>query len=227
MASTGEKILDELLSNVQRSFREDRTILSFGEYFQLVADAPKRQLRSSAQYQVDMLDYFGWEERDLPTGQIRRAKLFDAEFADGEFFVAGQEAVVQNIYRCLCNFAREGRVNKLILLHGPNGSAKSSIVRCMMAGMEEYSRPAGRRGVQLQLDLPVGAACPRDSIGFGAPRRAKGAGDSFAYLPAESIDARVPCLMRDHPLFLLPQPQRAKLLDQLVPDAIDPTKEEA
>ena len=62
------------------------------------------------------------------------------EFVRGEGRVAGQEEVQWDVYRCLANFAREGRVNKLILLHGPNGSAKSSFVRALMMGLDAYSR---------------------------------------------------------------------------------------
>ena len=140
MGGDSERVLGDLFDDVRRSFLEDRTILSFREYFDLVMEEPRRQLRSSAQYVVDMLDHYGRNELELPTGKVTRFKVFDAPFAAGEGRVAGQELVQMDLYRILANFAREGRVNKLILLHGPNGSAKSSLVRCLMAGLEAYSR---------------------------------------------------------------------------------------
>ena len=43
------------------------------------------------------------------------------------------------VYRLVSNFAREGRTNRLILLHGPNGSAKSTLVACLQRALEHYS----------------------------------------------------------------------------------------
>lgn len=212
-------VLDDLVGDIRRSFLDDRTILSFKEYFDLVLEAPDRHLRSSAQYLVDMLHHFGQEELDLPAGKVTRFKLFDAPFADGDRRVAGHEAVQEQLYRALANFAREGRVNKLILLHGPNGSAKSSMCRAMMAGMEAYARMSEGAMYSYNWIFPSERLSNAERIGFGSTgRRSAAAGDSFAYLPAESIDARVPCEMHDHPLFLIPQSQRTKLLTQLLPE---------
>ncbi len=215
------QLFDSLVADVRKTFFEDRTIMSYQEYFNLVVDAPRRHLRSSAQYLIDMFDHFGREEIDRPTGKVTRFKLFDAPFAGGDGRVSGQELVQEALYRIIANFAREGRVNKLILMHGPNGSAKSSLVRCMMAGMEAYSR------------LPEGAIYsfnwifPSErlgdgKIGFSTLRQVPAeARDSYAYLPAESVDARVPCEMHDHPLFLITQELRRDLLTQLVPGGSD------
>ncbi len=214
---SSDALLSKMASDVQRSFREDRAILSFNEYFDLVVGRPEQFLRSSAQYLVNMLDFFGREERDLAIGKFTRFKLFDAEFTNTEVRVAGQEEVVEDIYRILDNFAREGLVNQLILLHGPNGSAKSSIVRCMMAGLEHYARQPDGAMYRFNWIFPS-EKMSRDSIGFGAENRASIARDSYAYLPPDNIDARVPCEMHDHPLFLIPKTQRETLLGELVPD---------
>ena len=43
-----------------------------------------------------------------------------------------------------CSLA--GAINRLILVHGPNGSAKSTLVGCLCNGAEHYSRlPEGER----------------------------------------------------------------------------------
>ena len=64
--------LETLSSEIKRSFDEDRTILSYAEWFQLLLDAPARNLRSAAQYARDAFDHFGTEERALPQGKILR-----------------------------------------------------------------------------------------------------------------------------------------------------------
>ncbi|MFC1610179.1 serine protein kinase PrkA [Myxococcota bacterium] len=231
-STKSSKLLEDLVADVRTAFVEDRTILSFREYFNLVIEEPERYLRSSAQYLVDMMDHFGRDELELPTGRVTRFKLFDAPYADGEGRVAGQERVQEAVYRILANFAREGRPNKLILLHGPNGSAKSSLFRCIMAGLEAYARLGEGAVYSFNWIIPserlsgggIGFGAkpesPTGGIGFGAKRETPAAaGDSFAYLPADFVDARVPCEMHDHPIFLVPQPMRSKLLAELLPEA--------
>ena len=217
--TASESLLGRLVDEVRTAFRDDRTILSFNEYFSLVVAKPNAHLRSSAQYLVDMFEHFGREELDLPTGKATRFKLFDAPFADGEGRVAGQENIQEQLHRILANFAREGRINKMVVLHGPNGSAKSSIVRCIMSAMEAYSRVPDGALYSFNWIFPSDRMSG-GSIGFGGERKgAQYAGGSYAYLSAEQIDARVPAEMHDHPIFLFPQERRAKLLEELLPES--------
>lgn len=211
-------ILDQLVTQVHDAFRHDRTIMSFREYFAMVVESPQQFLRSSPQYIVDMLHHFGQEEVEHPYGNVVRFKLFDAPFAEGEGRVAGQEPVQEQLYRSIANFAREGRVNKLILMHGPNGSAKSSMVRALMAGMEAYARLPEGAMYSFNWVFPSQSKVGTDRIGFGTRNVPASAGDTYAYLPADSIDARVPCEMHDHPMFLLPQNQRIGVMKQLLPE---------
>src|SRR5215471_40955 len=86
------------------------------------------------------MDHFGADQVPHPSGKIRRFRVFDAAGSEGGIRVAGQEEVQNALYRVLSNFVRAGAVNKLILLHGPNGSAKSTLVASLKRGMEEYSK---------------------------------------------------------------------------------------
>jgi len=74
-----------------------------------------------------------------PRGEATRFNLFDCSWDNGKDSLRGQEEVQASIYRLISNFAREGRTNRLILLHGPNGSAKSTVVACIERAMEHYS----------------------------------------------------------------------------------------
>ena len=199
---------------VQRDFAERRSLLSFDQYLDLFARAPRAQARGAAQYLRDVLDHFGTVETPVPWGKERRFRLFDLAGEGGgpAVRVAGQEEVQAEIYRTLGHFARAGRVNKLVLLHGPNGSAKSSLVAALARGMEAYSR------------LPEGALYRFNWV-FPDPKRVKGGGtvgfgregasaelQSFAHLEGEVLDARLPCPLRDHPLLLVPREERRALL---------------
>jgi len=122
------RFLQDVGSTVSTEFSKNRTLLSFEEYLQLFGGAPKLQARNAAQYLKDAIDSFGTEQVAHPSGPIRRFKIFDSARDGQDVRVAGQEEVQNAIYRLIGNFVRAGRINKLILLHGPNGSAKSSIV---------------------------------------------------------------------------------------------------
>lgn len=208
-----------LSSRVKKTFTDDRTILSFAEWFQILMDNPARNLRSAPQYLKDVFDYYGTEERNLPQGKVRRYKLFDAPWAHGDGRVAGHELVQQEIYRLLANFVRDGRVSKLILLHGPNGSAKSSLTRCMQAAMEHYSfTPEG--ALYSYAWMFPSEKIVKGKLGFNESRDPERIDptSSYAHLSAEQIDARLPCELHDHPIFLIPQKERIKLIEQLRKD---------
>ncbi len=210
--------LDQVVRDVRKAYQDDRAILSFKEYFALMCEKPEQHLRSASQYVVDMIDHFGYEDLQRPMGQVRRYKVFDAQDADSEGKVSGQEMVQDAIVKAFENFAREGKVNKLILMHGPNGSAKSSIVRALMQGLDVYGRTPKGAMYSFNWIFPTEKSVAQDRIGFGARHNPDAVGDSYAYLPSEAIDARIPCSMRDHPVFLVPQPDRMHLIRSLLPE---------
>jgi predicted Ser/Thr protein kinase len=204
--------------DVRTSFVENRSILSYEEYLAAVAEAPRRHARAAAQYLRDVFEHFGSEEVETPAGRTRRWSLFDQAFdPDGRAQrVAGQEEVQGAIVRALGTFVRAGRVNKVILLHGPNGSAKSSIVAAIFRAMEAYSRT--REGAMYRFNWVF----PSDkrlkgggSLGFGTAPGDPGDLRSFAGLDGEALDARLACPLRDHPLLLVPKAERRRLLEDL------------
>jgi len=204
-----------LSGRVQTSFREDRALLSYSQWFDAFLEAPQLGLRSAAQYLRDVFDHFGSTTLDLPTGSVRRFHLFDAPWADGDGRVAGQERVQNEIYRLVNNFVRDGRVSRLIMLHGPNGSAKSSIIHCLQHAMEAYSRTPEGALYRYAWIFPSEKVV-KGRLGFDASSSSSASsGDSHAHLSADQVDARLPCELRDPPLFLIPKDERAKLIEQL------------
>ncbi len=131
--------LAQATGEMRESFARNRRVISFGEYFALFGAEPARQLRSAAEYVRDVFDHFGSEPVRTPRGPMTRWQLFDCPWDDGKDALVGQEEVQAAVYRLVSNFAREGRTNRLILLHGPNGSAKSTFVACLQRAMEHYS----------------------------------------------------------------------------------------
>ena len=203
--------LEEVASSVRGRFVEDRSILSFAEYLSEFMAAPRRHARSAAMYLVDVFEHFGTELRRTPVGEFTRYRLFDAPYEEGRGRVSGQEAVQQALYRILKNFVRQGRVDRLVVLHGPNGSAKSSLVSAVMAGLEAYSRTPEGAVYRFHWVFPR-EKLVKGSLGFGGgPTAAKM--ESYAHLDPEDIETRIGDEMRDHPLLLIPKGERRRLLE--------------
>lgn len=190
-------------SEIQREYSQQKRVLTFEEYIALVETQPVQQLRSSAKYIVDMMDHFGRS----PNGRFR---LFDQDFVDRRSRLIGHEDVQLRIYQILQSFIREGVNNKLILLHGPNGSAKSSIIACMMRGMEEYSRADSGALYKFNWIFPT-ERTTKQGLGLG-PQTAAIGRESFAKLEDSEIAARISCDLKDHPLLLIPLAERQKFL---------------
>jgi predicted Ser/Thr protein kinase len=217
---TTDDVVKELLVGLGQAVRDDftrnRRVMSFAEYLDLVVAEPLRQLRSSTQYIVDCFDHYGSSTVTYPWGEVRRFHLFDAPWANGEDRLFGQELVQNGTYRVLRSFVQDGRPNKLILLHGPNGSAKSTFIRCLGRGMEHYSTLEEGALYRFSWIFPA-AKHTKGGIGFGGEKgQTIESIESFAYLPDESIDARLGDELRDHPLLLIPNEERQKLIDRLL-----------
>ncbi|MCB9524369.1 MAG: serine protein kinase PrkA [Myxococcales bacterium] len=206
--------LDQTSDAIREQFADEKSLLGFGEYLEVAAADPVGQTRDAARYLRDVFDHYGSYEVQRPYGRWTRYRLFDAPFAGGEGAVLGHEAVQARIYGLLTDFVRQGRVSKLILLHGPNGSAKSSLINCLIGGLQDYS--ATRQGALYTFNWVFPAAkMERSAIGFGGARGIDGL-STYAHLAEGDVDARLRVETRDHPLLLLPRAQRVEWLRGLL-----------
>ncbi|MDF3066046.1 MAG: hypothetical protein K0R38_1647 [Polyangiaceae bacterium] len=220
-----DRILEDLAriaEQVERSFKEERRLLSFREYLALFATEPVRHSRDAARYVRDMFDFFGRSAAERPWGSLTRFNLFDLPFLDEadrqREALVGQEAVQLELYRALNNFVREGRPNRVLMLHGPNGSAKSTVAACLMRALEHYSSEDQGALYRFHWVFPSERTL-RGAIGFGGKIPAQRDTDSYAHLTEEQIDSRLFMEVRDHPLFLLPAEQRQELIARLYTEA--------
>jgi predicted Ser/Thr protein kinase len=210
-----------IAEHVEERFRAGRRVLSFTEFLELFDEQPVRYSRDASRYLRDVFDHYGKVVVRHPWGEATRFKLFDIPWepggeaaGDGRALprgaLVGQEHVQEDFYRALSNFVREGRPNRLVLLHGPNGSAKSTIAQCMMAALEHYSTLDEGALYRFHWVFPSQKTI-RGSLGFGPDKSGKGV-VSYAHLPDEEIDAKLMVEVRDHPLFLVPTADRERLL---------------
>ena len=209
-----DNFLTKIEAQVKSDFERTNRILTFDEYMEMAAADPRSHVRGSAQYMVDMMDHFG---RIETASGGTHFKLFDmelgGEFNDPRHRVVAQNEVQHAIHRTLQNFVKEGVNNKLVLLHGPNGSAKSSLVNCLTKGLERYSETPQGATYRFNWIFPVEKVV-KGSLGLASYSGNKDSGASYAKLAEEDIAARVTCEMKDHPLLLLPSGPRREWLGQ-------------
>ena len=182
--------LTQATGDMRDSFARNRRVISFTEYVTLFSAEPVRQLRSAAQYLRDVFDHFGTQPIRTPRGPMTRWRLFDCGWDNGKDALIGQEEVQAAVYRLVSNFAREGRTNRLMLLHGPNGSAKSTFVACLQRAMEHYSTLEEGALYKFNWIFPS-QKLTKGGIGFGGGIESAGGQETFAYLEDELIESKI------------------------------------
>ncbi|MBU6374549.1 MAG: hypothetical protein KGQ59_01005 [Bdellovibrionales bacterium] len=219
--STGRQALETWEKNTEKEFKTNKTVLSFDEYLAVLGENPQRQLRGTALYAADMLDHFGkapvsTEPAEPGSAPIFRFSIFDQCQEFGARRVIGQELVQTQIYRTLRTFGHQGMNNRLILLHGPNGSAKSSIAQALMAGLEAYSHLTDGALYSFNWVFPI-EKLVKAGIGLGSTGQSRAEPlQTFAHLHDEDVAARLPCELRDHPILLIPARERLQFLEKFL-----------
>lgn len=207
--------IQALAEAVAEEFQSTRRILSYDEWFDLLCADPTVHARSAAQFVVDAFDHFGRRDVRTPQGHISRHRLFDTEF-DGWHRLVGQEEAQNELYDVLAGFVRLGRVNKTVLLHGPNGSAKSTMLESLQRALEVYCRTDRGALYRFAWVFP-NRRQTTGGIGFGqavALRDALGE-ETFARLGSNEVDARLVDETKDHPIYLIPLAARRRLLEDI------------
>lgn len=202
---------------LHQQFTDQQHVMSFSEYLEAFEAQPTRHLRDAARYLLDAIDFFGKETVDAPWGKETRFKIFDQAFGSPEERLVGQEATQMNIREAVASQVRDGKVNRLILIHGPNGSAKSTTIRNLFNGLDYFSTLEEGALHRFRWIFPTRKTA-HGTIGFGA-RLSRDHIASFAHLEDDEIDATLECEVRDHPLLLLPVPDRLALIKTVLEKA--------
>jgi serine protein kinase len=182
--------------------------LSFQDYMEVFKKAPNHGCRSSFHYLLDMINHYGRDEQGF-------YKIFQKEHVDSPA-VHGQRKVQEQLVQNLKNFQDEGFNNKFILLVGPNGSSKSSIVRKLMKGAEEYSKTEEGSLFSFSWVFPIDTFV-KGSLGLKSDRGTCDV-NTYAYLEDKDINAILPSELKDHPILLVPLEHRRKLIDEALKD---------
>ena len=118
-----------------------RTLLwegSFADYLEIVRKEPG-VARNAYQRLYDLIESFGSYDYTEYKKTITRYKFFDDPFENGRDAVFGIDIHLMKLVRVLRAAALGyGPEKRVLLLHGPVGSAKSTIARLFKKGLEWY-----------------------------------------------------------------------------------------
>ncbi len=113
---------------------------SLQEYMGIVVDRPA-VVRTAFQRLYDMILSYGTEEYVDSKKRIVRYRFFDDPVDGGKDAIFGLDVPLMKLVDVFKSAAmRYGTEKRVILLHGPVGSCKSTIVRLLKKGLEAYSR---------------------------------------------------------------------------------------
>lgn len=174
-------------------FRELNWEGTFSDYLHIVEKNPK-VARTAFQRIYDMIISYGSEEFYEYKKKITHYKFFEDPFDNGKDAVFGLDIHLMKLVNAFQSAARQyGTEKRILLLHGPVGSAKSTVVRLLKKGLEAYSK------------TPEGALY------------------TFIWQKKELEDTRqifgsaheIPCPMHEDPLRLIPLDLRDKILSEI------------
>jgi len=113
---------------------------TFEEYLELVRQNP-RVTRTAHERVYDLIMSHGTQEYVDNKKKIVHYRFFDDEAHGGRDAIFGLDIPLMRLVNVLKAAAkRYGTEKRILLLHGPVGSAKSTIARLLKKGLEEYSR---------------------------------------------------------------------------------------
>ena len=180
--STGTSIISMIKSN--QDLEEFRTLTwtgTFADYLDRVRRDP-RITRTAWQRLYDMILSYGSEKFIEFKKQIVHYPFFDDPIDGGKDAVYGLDVHLDKLVQTFKSAARGyGPEKRVLLLHGPVGAAKSTIVRMLKKGLEAYSR------------TPEGALF------------------SYSWKSDEEDGGWIDCPMHEEPLHLIPDAFRAQV----------------
>jgi len=185
-----QTLLDQYTKN--SAYHELHWEGTVGQYLELVSQSPEI-LRNAFQRIYDMIISYGYEEYTENKETLYRYAFFSDPNNGGEDAVYGLEKPLMHLVNIFKSASRHyGTERRVLLLHGPVGSAKSTIVRLLKKGLEAYSK------------------------------QREGAVYSFSWRLTDEKGEEVveQCPMHEEPLHLLPKEIRAALSKRSMPSSM-------
>ncbi|MGD9789691.1 MAG: PrkA family serine protein kinase [Phycisphaerales bacterium] len=183
----------------RKRFQEHHWAGTFWDYLDLCANDPS-VLRNAYQRLYDAVMAQGHEKYRLFKKDCVRYHFFSDPFGQGADAIYGLDFALMQLVDVLRSAAEGyGTDKRILLLHGPVGSSKSTIARLLKKGIESYSRTP--EGALYSFSWMLGENC--EVVQAGSSTRE--ADRSHEYR----------CPMHEEPLVLIPREARADVLARL------------
>jgi serine protein kinase len=170
------------------AFREQHWEGSFNDYLELVFENPA-VARNAFQRVYDMILSYGSENFTQFKQEYTRYTFFSDPVDHGTDAIYGLERPLMQLVDFFKSAAQGyGTEKRILLLHGPVGSSKSTIARLLKKGLEAYSKTDPGKVYTYSWRLPTRV----------------GGDESETYLD---------CPMHEEPLLLIPREARKDVLD--------------
>src|SRR5215212_8656684 len=172
------------------NFREQHWEGSFWDYLDIVVDNPS-VARNAFQRVYDMVLSYGKESFTLFKNELTRYTFFSDPIEHGADAIYGLERPLMQLVDFFKSAAQGyGTERRILLLHGPVGSSKSTIARLLKKGLESYSKIDNGKVFTYSWRLP----------------RLRGNDDGEEFFP---------CPMHEEPLLLIPAEARKEVLETI------------
>src|SRR3954471_12121701 len=173
------------------NFREQHWEGTFWEYLDQGLENP-RVARNALQRVYDMILSYGSENFTQFKQEYNRYKFFADPIDHGADAIYGLERPLMQLVDFFKSAAQGyGTEKRILLLHGPVGSSKSTIARLLKKGLENYSKTDAGKVYTYTWRLPR-------QIGDGDQ------GEQF-----------LACPMHEEPLLLIPREARMEVLETI------------
>ncbi len=195
---------DELISLIEsrldrQKFQDHHWSGTFWEYLSIVQQNPM-VLRNAYQRAYDAIMAHGSEKYRLFKKDCVRYHFFSDPFESGADAIYGLDFALMQLVDFFRSAAEGyGTDRRVLLLHGPVGSSKSTMARLLKKGLEAYSRTPD--GALYSFSWMLDEHCGVSPAG-GATRQA-------------AASHEFPCPMHEEPLILVPREARDALLAKI------------
>src|SRR5262245_16209120 len=124
-------------------FRRKNWVGTFAEYLDIVRERPE-VTRTAYQRIYDMILSYGVDVTEVGREKKIHYRFFDDPDNDGRDAVFGLDLPLHHLVNAVkSGGAGYGIERRVLLLHGPVGSSKSTIARLLKKGLERYSSTDG------------------------------------------------------------------------------------
>jgi serine protein kinase len=184
----------------RRRFQDHHWTGTFWEYLDLCAQNPS-VLRNAYQRLYDAVLSHGSEKYKVFKKECIRYHFFSDPFDNGQDAIYGLDFALMQLVDFFRSAAEGyGTDKRILLLHGPVGSSKSTIARLLKKGIEAYSRTG--EGAVYSFSWLLDDNCEVAAVKGSTAREA-------------AKTHEFPCPMHEDPLVLIPREAREDVLSKL------------